>query len=166
MTRACDRRHEGVESPGVRARVTLPLEIVAAWLVFAVVGIEILVTYSRLPATELYHVSGSGFEGGLSRLLVFLNFPVALVAVAVLAFLADRLPGRLLPAVALAGLVLSSAVFWPGVVNQSDLDARPVNAIAALGVAVAVVLTAIVWSAGRLERTARRRSDRGRAAIA
>src|SRR5690242_21473037 len=40
-----------------------------------------------------------------------------------------RSPGRLLPAVAAGGLVLAAAVFWPGVVKQSDLDARPVNAI-------------------------------------
>jgi hypothetical protein len=146
--------------------VRLPLEVAAVWLLFAVVAVEILVTYSRLPAPELYHVSGSGFEGGLGRLLVFLNFPVALVAVAILAFLADRLPGRLLPAAALGGIVLSAAVFWPGVVKQSDLDARPVNAIAAIGVGVAVVLTAIVWSAGRLERSPRRRADPARAAVA
>jgi hypothetical protein len=33
-------------------------------------------------------------------------------------------------------------VFWPGVVDQSDLDARTVNAIAAIGVLLALVLSA------------------------
>src|SRR2546423_1562047 len=42
-------------------RIELPVEVAAIWLLFAVVGLEILVTYSRLPATELYHVSDLGF---------------------------------------------------------------------------------------------------------
>ena len=46
---------------------------------------------------------------------------------------------------AVAGIVLSAAVFWPGVVDPGNLDARPVNAIAACGVGVAVALTALVW---------------------
>jgi hypothetical protein len=53
-------------------------------MLFAVVTTEILVTYSRVPARELYHVSGSGIEGGLSRALIFVNFPVALLALGVL----------------------------------------------------------------------------------
>ena len=66
-------------------RRALPLEIVATWLLFAVVAVEILVTYSRIPADELYHVSGGGLSLGAGRALVFANFPVALVAIVVLA---------------------------------------------------------------------------------
>src|SRR5262249_3160790 len=98
--------------------------------------------------------------------LVFLNYPAALVAIAILAFLAGRLPGRLLPAIALADVVPCAAVFWPGVVTQSDLDARPVNAIAALGVGVAAVPTAVAVAAAPLERPRRRLGDRARAGIA
>jgi hypothetical protein len=74
--------------------VGLPVEVVLVWLIFVVVTAEILVTYSRLPARELYHVSGCGIEGGLSRAVLFVNFPAALVALAVLALVYERLPAR------------------------------------------------------------------------
>ena len=79
----------------------LPLEVALVWALFLLDAVAILVTYSRLPAHELYHVSGSGLEGGLSRVLVDSNFPTALVAIAILLVLIDRLPG--LRAVAVAG---------------------------------------------------------------
>jgi hypothetical protein len=122
----------------------------AVWALFALVAIEILVTYSRLPARELYNVSGSGLEGGASRALVFLNFPLALVAIAILALVADLLEDRSLTIVAVVGMALSAALFWPGMVKESDLDARGVNAIAACGVALAAGLTVV--AAKRLGR--------------
>ena len=125
-------------------RVAFPLELAVVWALFAVVGVELAVTYARLDASELYNVSGSGLEGGASRLLVFVNYPVAIVAIAVLLLLVERL-GRGARVVAVAGIVLSAAVFWPGVVDPGNLDARPVNAIAACGVGVALALTALVW---------------------
>jgi hypothetical protein len=130
-----------------------PLEVAVVWALFAVMTLEIIVTYSRLPARDLYHVSGTGLTGGASRALVFWNFPAALVAVPILALLPERLPGRSPKVVALIGVVLSAAVFWPGVVSQADLDARPVNAIAALGVLTSVALT--VFAAIRLRAPAR-----------
>ena len=69
----------------------LPLELAVVWALFAVVGVELTVTYARLDASELYNVSGSGVEGGASRLLVFVNFPLAIVAIAVLLLLVERL---------------------------------------------------------------------------
>lgn len=117
--------------------------MIAVWALFGVVAVELLVTYSRLPAHDLYHVSGSGLVGGASRVLVFLNFPLALVAIPILALVAVRLPGNAPKIAAGVGAVLSAAIFWPGIVKQSDLDARPVNAIAALGVLVALMLTAV-----------------------
>ena len=145
----------------------IPLEIIAVWALFAFVAIEILVTYSRLPARELYHVSGSGLAGGASRFLVFLNYPLALVAIPILALVAERLretPARLAAGV---GVVLAAAIFWPGVVRQSHLDARAVNAIAALGVAIAVSLTVLaVRRLGRPRRPVRQASDRLRLAVA
>jgi hypothetical protein len=71
-----------------------PLDVAAVWALFSVVAAEILVTYSRLPARELYHVSRSGLTAGASRALVFLNFPLALVAIPILAFLSQRLASR------------------------------------------------------------------------
>jgi hypothetical protein len=131
----------------------LPLDVAAVWALFAVVAVEILVTYSRLPARDLYHVSGSGLTGGASRTLVFLNFPLALVAIPILALLSQRLASPSLRVVAVIGIVLSAAVFWPGTVKESDLDARPVNAVAALGVLIAVSLTIV--AAGRFARPVR-----------
>jgi lipoprotein signal peptidase len=45
--------------------------------------------------------------------------------------------------VAVVGIVLCLSVFWPGVVDQANLDARPVNAIAGIGVLVALVLSLV-----------------------
>src|SRR5207253_10830655 len=55
---------------------------------------------------------------------------------------AERLRrARLAVAGAVVATGLCSVVFWPGVVDAYDLDARPVNALAAAGVALAVVLS-------------------------
>jgi hypothetical protein len=134
-------------------RERLPLELVAVWLLFAAVAVEIGIAYARLDADELYNVSGSGPEGGASRVLVLLNYPLALVAIGMLLLLIDRLDRRGARWLALAGIALSAAVFWPKVVDPGDLDARPVNAIAACGVAVAVVVTVLAWRWGGLERS-------------
>jgi hypothetical protein len=115
-------------------------EPLVVWILFAVVAIEILVTYSRLPASELYHVSGSGLPLGAGRDVVFLNFPVALVAIAVVAVSFAHLSVRR-RVLALAGVLLCLPVFWPGVVRQSNLDARWVNAIPAVGVLLVLVAT-------------------------
>ena len=130
------------------ARAALPLEIAAVWMLLTVVAAEILVTYSRLPARELYHVSGGGLSGGAGRALVFSNFPVALVAIVVLALIADRMSSRVVTSAALVGVALCAAVVWPGVVDEADLDARPVNAVAAVGVLIALALTAIALRRG------------------
>jgi len=122
-------------------------EVLATWLLYGAVAVAILITYSRLPPTDFYNVSGEGVRAGAGRVLVFLNYPVALVAIALLAVLAERLRGRL-AVVAVFAAVLCAVVFWPGVVEQSDLDAKPVNAVPALGVLVALVLTGVALARG------------------
>src|SRR5919201_2816369 len=107
----------------------VPAEVVAVWLVYAVVALEIVVTYARLPAGELYHVSGTGIAAGFGRALVFLNFPVALAALAVLLVVADAAPGRAASAACAVAGALCAVVFWPGVVDQAGLDAKPINAL-------------------------------------
>jgi hypothetical protein len=147
-------------------RAGLPLEVAVVGLLFAIVAAEILVTYSRLPASELYHVSGSGLEGGMGRTLVFLNFPTALVAFAVLGLIYRRLPDRVAKGIAVASAALCLPVFWPGVVSQANLDAKPVNASAAVGVLLTLALCVrLAWRGGS-ERRPWRRSDLARAAIA
>ena len=132
-------------APGLR-------EVLLVWGLFGLVAVSIAVTYARLPTAELYNVDVEGLAGGLGRALVFLNYPTALVAIAVLLVVADRLgrPGTSVVA-ALAGL-MCAFVAWPGVVDEADLDARPVNAIPAAGVAVAAALTALALGRGGLGR--------------
>ncbi len=122
-------------------------EVLAVWTLFGVVAVEVWVTYARLPLEELYNVGDNGVAAGAGRALVFLNYPTALVAIALLAVVAERLRGRLAVAAALAA-VLCAVVAWPGVVDQSDLDAKPANALPALGVLAALVLTGVALARG------------------
>ncbi|HEX6701024.1 MAG TPA: hypothetical protein VF101_09875 [Gaiellaceae bacterium] len=139
----------------------LPLEIWLVWLLFVLDAVAILVTYSRMPARELYHVSHSGLAGGLSRVLVFSNYSTALVAIAVLAVVADR---RAEAVVALVGVVLCAGVFWPGVVDQANLDAKPANALAGVGVLIALVLSLL--RVGRPRWAEGQSGDRARVVVA
>jgi hypothetical protein len=100
----------------------------------------VLVTYARLPPADLYHTSEGGLAGGLGRTLVFANFPTAVVAVAVLLLAVDG-RSRAVRALALASIPLCAVVVVPGVVDQADLDAKPVNALPAAGVAIALGLS-------------------------
>src|SRR6202011_3809818 len=127
-----DERTDARKGAGAPDRaILLPLEVGLVWVMFLVDAVAMFVTYSRVPARELYHVSHSGLAGGASRVLVFSNFSTALVAIAVLLLLADRLRGRVWSGGAWVGIALCAAVFWPGVVDQANLDAKPVNAAAA-----------------------------------
>ena len=110
--------------------------VLEVWLLVAIDLVLVLITYARLPAHELYNVSGTGLRGGLSRLLVELNFPAALIAVAVLLAVMPR-PAWL----ALLAGALCLVVAVPGVVRQNDLDARAVNVIPAAGVVLALLLS-------------------------
>jgi hypothetical protein len=113
-------------------------EAYVLWALFGLVALCVLVTYSRIEPHELYHVSRSGLGGGLSRVLVLLNFPTALMAIAVLALVAER---RRLGWWALVPLALCAVIVVPGVVDEGDLDARWINVVPALGVAIVLVLT-------------------------
>ena len=124
-----------------RATRGVPAELAVVWAVLLVVAVEILVTYSRLPATELYHVSGTGLDAGLGRVLVWLNYPLALVALPAILVVADRLGGTTAWVVGAVGMALSAVVFWPGVVEQADLDAKAINAAPAAGTIIAFGMT-------------------------
>jgi hypothetical protein len=106
------------------------LEAIGVWCLFALVALAILTTYSRLPPASLYHTSAGGLEGGASRALVFAGFPVALVAVPLAWISVARLRTWLAVATGLLCTVLCATVGFPGVIDQADLDARPVNALA------------------------------------
>jgi hypothetical protein len=127
----------------------VPAELALVWLLFVVVAVEITVTYARVSPSHLYHVSGEGVEGGLGRALVFVNFPVALVAIGIDLLLHPWLESRLARILALLSALLCAVVAWPGVVEQSDLDPKPVNILPAAGVGLALALTAYTaWTHG------------------
>jgi len=121
-----------VKRRGQTARESVT-SVATTWALHGIFAVLTFVTYSRLPPEQLYNVSGEGIAGGASRTLVFLNFPVAFAAIAILALVG----GRLAP----AGILLCAVAAVPGVLDLDDLDARPVNALPALGVAIAVALT-------------------------
>ncbi len=119
-------------------------EAFAVWALCALLALAVLGTYARLPAEELYNTSVEGVPGGFGRALVVVNFPLALVAVGILGLVADRGRSRTVDLLALLAVALCLVVVVPGVVDQSDLDAKWVNAIPGLGVALALGLTIAV----------------------
>jgi hypothetical protein len=148
-------------------------EVVAVWVVFALVAAEVFCTYARLPVRELYHVSGTGPAAGAGRALVFGNFPIALVALAILPIVVDKLLAnspprrrRAIVGTALGSAALCCALFWPGVVDQADLDAKWANAVAAVGVGLALALTLAAARAGGLGLPRRVGGDRVRVVFA
>ena len=120
-------------------------------------------TYSWVAPAETYHVSRAGLEGGLSRALTVVNFPVALVAIALVLIAMAVLPvvawWAAAPAIALCATI-------PRFVDQDDLDARLVNAIPALGVAIALGLTVAAARRAGVSFAPRRPWDGWRIAIA
>jgi hypothetical protein len=128
--------------PGLR-------EVVAAWTVWASVAALVWVTYARLPASDFYNVTGTGVRSGAARVLVLTGWPISLAAVALMAVAVDRLLAaplslgarRAVIAAATASVLLCATIAWPGVITQANLDAKPSNALAAVGVVLAVALT-------------------------
>ena len=113
----------------------------ALWaLLFATAGL-IAITYWRLPPEELYNVGEEGATAGLGRALVFLNYPVSLLAISIAWLAAGRLGTRHSLWVAGVATLLCGVTALPGVVDQHDLDAKAVNLLPAVGVAIALVLS-------------------------
>jgi hypothetical protein len=138
----------------------VPREVAAVLALLALDAVAVVATYWRFPPSQLYNVHHSGAAGGFGRALVFVNYPAALVAVALVGLAWPRLPRRLRP-VALLSVGLCVVVYWA--VDQSNLDAKPLNAVPAAGVVLAVWL---VLAAGVAPAPARVRGDRLRVAVA
>jgi hypothetical protein len=113
-------------------------EALANWALWGLSTAVVLVTYSRVDPAETYHVSRDGLAGGLSRSLTLINFPIALVAIALVLVAVPALPRRAWLAAA-PTVALCATIPW--FVDQSNLDAHWGNAVPALGVAVAGGLT-------------------------
>ena len=120
----------------------VPWEIRAVLALIVLDGIAVIATYSRFPAAELYHVHHTGtLAAGFGRELVALDFPFALVGIALAGLAWPRLHGK--PRFAgIAAIGLCAVVYFA--VDQSNLDARPLNAVPALGLALAVALVLAV----------------------
>jgi hypothetical protein len=138
-----------------------PWEVWAVLGLIVLDGVAVIATYSRFPPTELYNVHHSDtVAAGFGRALVALNFPFALVGIALVGLAWPRLHGMLRIAGAIA-VVLCAAVYFA--VDQNDLDAKPLNAVPALGLALAVVL---VLAVGVPSRPKTERGDRVRIGLA
>jgi hypothetical protein len=148
---------------GRRVR-NLPLwEIWLVWLLFGLTAVAVFETYWRLPPTELWKTSISGFVGGIGRVFVFLSFSAAVAAPAVIAIAVDRLRDRRAVLVGGVAVLLCATVALPGVQTTHDLDPKWANLPAVLGVALAIFLTAWASRRGRVEQGLTSRSgDRAR----
>jgi hypothetical protein len=132
----------GSHGPGLR-------EALWAWAIWGVVAATVFITYSRLPSRDFYNVRGTGAWSGAARVLVLAGWPISLAAVALMAVAVDRLLAgpldrgvrRAVIAAAIAATVLCATIAIPGVIKQSDLDAKPANLLAGLGVLTALGLT-------------------------
>lgn len=135
----------------------VPWEIKAVLALIVLDGIAVIATYSRFPTSELYNVTQTDtVAGGFGRELVALNFPFALVGIALVGLAWPRLHGLLRPA-GVAAVALCAVVYFA--VDQSDLDAKPLNALPALGLALAV---ALVFAVGVPTVPRSKRGDRVR----
>jgi hypothetical protein len=137
----------------------VPWEVWAVLGLLVLDGIAVIATYSRFPASELYHVHHSGIAAGFGRELVALNFPFALIGIALVGLAWPRLRGGLRIA-GVAAIVLCAIVYFA--VDQANLDAKPLNAVPALGLALAVALVLVVG----VSEARQARGDRLRIALA
>jgi hypothetical protein len=121
---------------------SVPWEIRAVLVLIVLDGVAVIATYSRFPTTELYNVHHSDtVAAGFGRELVALNFPFALVGIALVGLAWPRLHGWSRGA-GVAAIALCAVVYFA--VDQSDLDAKPLNAVPVLGLALAAALVLVV----------------------
>ena len=138
----------------------VPWEVWGILALLVLDGAAVIATYSRFPAAELYHVHHTGtVAAGFGRELVALNFPFALVGIALVGLAWPRLHGGLRVAGVVA-IVLCGVVYFA--VDQKNLDAKLLNAVPALGLALAVALVLVVGVSDARQT----RGDRLRIALA
>jgi hypothetical protein len=139
--------------------------VLALWAMWLAVCAATWATNARIPASLLYGFHGQGIVSAAGRVVVLLGWPVALAAIPLLAvsverFLASphsRRSARVVAAAAVVSVALCVTVAWPGAQQGSHLDAKFINAPAAVGVALAFGVTMYVLATtgggDRLPRT-------------
>lgn len=138
------------------------------WALWIAVAAATWATNARTPVGLLYAVSDSGTRAGAGRVLVLLGWPVALAAVALVTVALDRvLAARTSPAArrtaigsAVTAVLLCATIGLPGALDAKHLNAKPINALAAVGVAIAFGLSVwALYATGRGDGPRRTRSD-------
>jgi hypothetical protein len=110
----------------------------SVWWLYVAVLAATAVTYYRLAPGMTYHFEDTGLSGAVSRSVNYLNYPVAIAAIA-LVWSCCR--GRW----AVLATLLCAVAFVPGVVSQDDLEAGWANVPAAVGVCLAAWLSFTSW---------------------
>lgn len=151
---------------GARDARTGVVDVLVVWAILAVAALEVLLTYTRTPVQELYHVRGGGIASGAGRTLAFVGFPVGLAAVAILPVVIDRARRAEAALAVLTATVLAAAVVWPGALDETGLDTTPARALAAVGVSLSLALTVMAWRAAGAGPFGRERGDRVRLLVA
>jgi hypothetical protein len=141
------------EQPSPNHRWEHLWEVGLVWLLFGLAAVAVFETYWRLPPSELWKVTNSGFVGGAGRAFVFLSFSAAVAAPAVLAMVVDRLDDRRAALAGLVAFVLCATVAIPGVQTPNHLDPRWANLPEVVGIFMAVALSAWAMRRGRPERS-------------
>jgi hypothetical protein len=146
---------DGQGSRGSRVSLVESLAMLGIW---GVLTVAVFVTYARVPVDELYVVSKSGPLAAAGRVLVYSNFPFAIVAAALLGFalarifegglLATRRSRWIVGALAVAAIGLCLVTAYPGVVDNHDLDAKAINVVPAIGAGIALSLFVVAWRRG------------------
>jgi hypothetical protein len=126
--------------------------VLALWAMWLVVCAATWATNARIPVSSLYGVHGAGVVSAAGRVVVLLGWPVALAAIPLMAVAVERFLAyprsqgatRMVEAGSVVSIALCLTIAWPGAQQASRLDARFVNAPAAVGVAIAFGLTMYV----------------------
>ena len=89
------------------------------WGIFAIPLVATLVTYWRLPPGGTYNFDETGAHGALSRVVTYLNFPVAIAAIALLLVFCHGRWAMLAGGLCLVAFV--PGAFWVAVVALTEL---------------------------------------------
>lgn len=126
--------------------------VLVLWGMWIAVAAATWATTARIPVSELYGFHGEGVLSAAGRVVVLLGWPIALAAIPLMAVSVERFlagphswrSARIVAAAAILCIGLCATIAWPGAQQGTHLDAKYVNAPAAVGVLIAFGLTMYV----------------------